>query len=195
MTVLRWQLLPVLGHVLLQVADLLGASAYSDHYSRDLGVPAASTSPAAAVPITTAAAAAAPPADMFRALQQLLQGHRDASSINIVPMLVQQRVACVQRSIDLMAAYSLLGDAAASISASFSLEATQVGCPCRLNNRRPADLPSQWDIHVGALLQIADYCGLQCLTDLLPASAGCRSASGDSPPHCAPVGAPALDAG
>ena len=120
MTVLRWELLPSLGHTLLRMADLLGAVAHADHYCRDLGL-ALGARPAAA-----SAAACAPPADIFRALQQLLQGQR-ASGKDAVPLLAQQGVACVQRSCDLLAAYSLLADSAASISSSVALEAAQVG--------------------------------------------------------------------
>ena len=125
MSMMRWQLLPPLGHVLLQLAGLLGASAYADHYSRDVGVP---TAAAAAPGVPPSNAAVSAPADMFRALQQLLRGQRDGGGA--VPLLVQQRSACVQRSVDLLACYSLLSEAAASVSASLSLEAAQVGAGC-----------------------------------------------------------------
>lgn len=136
MSVLRWQLLPQLGRTLLKLAGLLGAPAYADHYARDLGLPA---EPAAAPSAATAtagaggsAAVAAPP-DMFCALQQLLAGQREggqgggAGSGGAVPLLAAQRAVCVQRSVDLLAAYSLLAEAAASIAATLSLEAAQVG--------------------------------------------------------------------
>lgn len=122
MSMMRWQLLPPLGRVLLQLAGLLGAAAYADHYSRDLGLPTAAAAAPGGPPSSAATAA---PADMFRALQQLLQGQRDGGGT--VPLLVQQRAACVQRSVDLLACFSLLADAAASVSASLSLEAAQVG--------------------------------------------------------------------
>lgn len=129
MSVLRWQLLPSLGRPLLSLAGLLGAAAYADHYARDLGLPAeTAAAPTAAAP--GAAAAAAAPPDMFRALQQLLAGQRDSTSAAAVPLLVQQCAACVQRSADLLAAYGLLAEAAASISSTLSVEVAQVCVLC-----------------------------------------------------------------
>ncbi|KAI3425098.1 hypothetical protein D9Q98_008476 [Chlorella vulgaris] len=119
MSVLRWQLLSPLGRMLLRLSSLLGARCYADHYCRDLGVPAHPQYTAA--PSSPAAAGASPP-DMFRALQQLLQGQREGG---LAPLLVQQRAGCVQRSADLLATYSLLAEAAASISADRDPEATQ----------------------------------------------------------------------
>ncbi|PSC69420.1 anaphase-promoting complex subunit 1 isoform X2 isoform B [Micractinium conductrix] len=127
MNVLRWQLLPALGRVLLRLARLLGAAGYADHYCRDLALPAepaaaqpsAEGAPAQAEAVQASAAAAAvataAPPDMFRALQQLLQGRRDGGGA--APPLAQQRAACVQRSADLLAAYALLADAATSLCA------------------------------------------------------------------------------
>jgi hypothetical protein len=125
MSVLRWQLLSPLGRMLLRLSSLLGARCYADHYCRDLGVPAHPQYTAA--PSSPAEAGASPP-DMFRALQQLLQGQREGG---LAPLLVQQRAGCVQRSADLLATYSLLAEAAASISAGRDPEATQVlASPC-----------------------------------------------------------------
>ena len=129
MSVLRWQLLPSLGRALLRLAGLLGASGYADHYARDLGLPAEpAAAPAAAGQAGGGpgqAAASASPPDMFRALQALLGGQRDGGGA--VPLLVAQKAGCVRRSADLLAAYGLLAEAAASLSASLSLEAAQVG--------------------------------------------------------------------
>lgn len=128
MSVLRWQLLPTLGRALLRLAGLLGASGYADHYARDLGLPAepaaAPTAAAQAGSGLSQAGGAAPP-DMFRALQALLAGQRDGGGV--VPLLAAQKAGCVRRSADLLAAYGLLAEAAASLSASLSLEAAQVG--------------------------------------------------------------------
>ena len=138
MNVLRWQLLPALGRVLLRLARLLGAAGYADHYCRDLALPAepaaaqpsAEGAPAQAEAVQASAAAAAvataAPPDMFRALQQLLQGRRDGGGA--APPLAQQRAACVQRSADLLAAYALLADAATSLCAGPAMtEPAQVG--------------------------------------------------------------------
>jgi hypothetical protein len=122
MAVLRWRLLPPLGRTLLQLAAGLGAAAYVEHYSRDLGI-AAPPRPAVAVQPPLAAAL---PASMFRALQMLLQGQRDCTSA--VPLLVRQRAGCVQRSVDLLAAYEVLAGAALTISASLAPESAQVHC-------------------------------------------------------------------
>ena len=127
MSVLRWQLLPAMGRALLRLSGLLGAASYADHYARDLGLPSA---PAAAPTNPATAAAAAAPADMFRALQDLLQGGRrdggGSSGTATVSLLAQRRSRCVQRSADLLACYSLLAEASASLSASLSLDAIQV---------------------------------------------------------------------
>jgi anaphase-promoting complex subunit 1 len=127
MSVLRWQLLPSLGRALLRLAGLLGASGYADHYARDLGLPAEpAAAPGAAAQAgaspSQAVASAAPP-DMFRALQALLGGQRDGGGA--VPLLAAQKAGCVRRSADLLAAYGLLAEAAASLGASLSLEAAQ----------------------------------------------------------------------
>lgn len=123
MSVLRWRLLPTLGSALLRLAGVLGLAAtpYADHYCRDLGLPShpaavPSTGSTSSISSTGAgtAASTAPPADMFRALQQLLAGQREGGGA--APLLAQQRAPCVRRSADLLAAYALLAEAAASLS-------------------------------------------------------------------------------
>jgi hypothetical protein len=188
MTMMRWQLLLPLGRMLLQLAGLLGAAAYADYYSRDLGLPTAAAAAPGGPPGSTATAA---PADMFQALQQLLQGQRDGGGA--VPLLVQQRAACVQRSVDLLACFSLLADAAASVSASLSLEAAQVGelswCSVDAFNLCLQRLTTPWFLsNVPSIDWLAPPC-LRCL------GAGRRPVGGCGPPHCAPTGAPGLDSG
>lgn len=139
MSVLRWRLLPTLGATLARLAALVGAPAYADHYARDLAggaAPSAATGPDAAAAAAAvgggdgggaagAAGALGPPPDMFRALQALLAGQRDGGAA-AAPLLARQRAPCVRRSADLLAAYGLLAEAAASLAASLSLEAAQV---------------------------------------------------------------------
>jgi hypothetical protein len=61
--------------------------------------------------------------DMFKALQSLLGGSREAGHI---PLLAQQRAACVQRSVDLLSCYSLLSEVAAACSAQQDQDPDQV---------------------------------------------------------------------
>ncbi|KAK9828929.1 hypothetical protein WJX72_002853 [[Myrmecia] bisecta] len=110
----RWHLLPKLGKLLYDLALLLGALDYADHYLRDLG-PSLCASQHAAAPRRTGRSGSresvqrVQPADIHRALHGLMAGRSADASM---PLLATKRARCVQRSADLADLYGLFAETA-----------------------------------------------------------------------------------
>ncbi|KAL3147502.1 hypothetical protein ABBQ38_014558 [Trebouxia sp. C0009 RCD-2024] len=111
--VVRWHLLSCLGKLLFNMAQLLSAADYKEHYRRDLGPAVLHPSGPGLQGTALQGGTVRLPANIHKALHSLLQGQpQDA----LVPLLAAKQLPCIQRTCNILELYTLLNETNAACS-------------------------------------------------------------------------------